>query len=74
MQLRSRVAVAVAEANGYSSDSTPGQGTSVCRGYGPKKTKKKKVRRISINIEGKRNLKITISNFYHSKDPPVILK
>ena len=28
--------------SGYSCDSTPSLGTSICRGYGPKKTKKKK--------------------------------
>ena len=37
MQLGSRVAVAEAEAGGYSSDWTPGLGTSTCRGGGPKK-------------------------------------
>ena len=36
------VAVAVAQAGGYSSDLTPSLGTSVCRGCGPKKTKAKK--------------------------------
>ena len=29
-------------ASGYSSDSTPSLGTSICRGYGPKKTRKEK--------------------------------
>ena len=44
-RLRSSVAMAVAQASGYSSDSTPSLGTSICRGSGPrnnKKTKKKK--------------------------------
>ena len=41
VQLGSRVAVALAQAGGYSSDSTPRLGTSICRGYGPKKTKQK---------------------------------
>jgi len=44
MWLGSCVAVAVAKASGYSSDSTPSLGTSICRGSGPrngKKTKKK---------------------------------
>ena len=39
------VAVAVAQASSYNSDSTPSLGTSTCRGSGPrngKKTKKKK--------------------------------
>ena len=42
MRLASRVAVAVAYASNYSSDSTPGLGTSICHGRGPKKQKKKK--------------------------------
>ena len=33
------VAVAVAEEGSYSSDSVPGLGTSICRRYGPRKTK-----------------------------------
>ena len=39
------IAGSIALARGYSSDSTPGLGTSMCRGSGPrngKKTKKKK--------------------------------
>ena len=40
--LRSLVAVALAVAGSYSSDSTPSLGISICRGCGPKKTKKKK--------------------------------
>ena len=44
MQLGSgtAVAVAVVEASGYSSDSTPSLGTSMCRGRGPKKPKTNK--------------------------------
>ena len=42
MQLRSPVAVAVVEASSYSSDSTPGLGTSICHECGPKNRKKKK--------------------------------
>ena len=38
--LGSVVAVALAWASGYSSDLTPSLGTSICRGCGPKKTKK----------------------------------
>ena len=34
--------VAVVRAGSYSSDSTPSLGTSMCHGYGPQKTKKKK--------------------------------
>ena len=46
MWLRSLVAVAVAEASGYSSDSTPSLGTSICSGCGPRKTKKKKKKEV----------------------------
>ena len=41
MQLRSYVAVAVAQVSSYSSDLTPSLGKSVCNGYSPKKKKKK---------------------------------
>ena len=44
MWLRSGVAVAVAEASGCSSDSTPGLGTSICHGCGPKKKIKTKIK------------------------------
>ena len=40
-QLGSHV-MALAYAGSYSSDSTPSLGTSICRGYSPQKTKKKK--------------------------------
>ena len=40
--LGSGVAVAVAQTSSYSSSSTPRLGTSICRGYSPKKTKGKK--------------------------------
>ena len=40
-QLGSGVAVAVVEAGGYSSDSTPSLGTSMCRGAVLKREKKK---------------------------------
>ena len=39
MWLGSLFAVAVVKAGGYSSDSTPSLGTSICHGCGPKKTK-----------------------------------
>ena len=44
MELGSRiaVAVAVAQANSYSSDSTPSLGTSMCCGFGPKQAKNKR--------------------------------
>uniref|UniRef100_A0A8C3WX78 Uncharacterized protein n=1 Tax=Catagonus wagneri TaxID=51154 RepID=A0A8C3WX78_9CETA len=42
MRLGSGVAVAVVQAGSCSSDSTPSQGTSICCGYNPKNTKKKK--------------------------------
>ena len=38
--LRSHVAVALAQAGGYSSNSTPSQGNSMCRGSGPRKGKR----------------------------------
>ena len=41
--LRSRVAVGLVQASGYSSDWTPGRGTSICRRSGPRKGKKPKV-------------------------------
>ena len=41
MWLWSRVAVALAQAGGYSSDSTPSLGTSICRGSGLRNSKKK---------------------------------
>ena len=37
--LRSGVPVALVQANRYSSNSTPGLGTSICPGCGPKKKK-----------------------------------
>ena len=42
MRLGSGLAVAVVQAGGYSSDSTPSLGTSICCKCGPKKIKKKK--------------------------------
>ena len=43
-QLGSGIAVPVAEAGSYSSNLTPSLGTSICRGCGPKKQKKKKTK------------------------------
>ena len=40
MQLKSLVAVVVVQVSGYSYDSTPSLGTSICHGDSPKKTKK----------------------------------
>ena len=45
MQLGSHVAVAVVKASSCSSDSTPSLGTSMCYGCGPKKQKKKKIKK-----------------------------
>ena len=42
MRLGSHVAVALAYAGSYSSDSTPSLGTSICCGFGPRKDKDKK--------------------------------
>ena len=47
--LRSGVSVAVAQASSCSSDSTPSLGTSVCRGCGPKRTKKQKAKQRNEN-------------------------
>ena len=44
MLLGSGIAVAVAQVSSYSYDSTPSLGTSTCHGYGPKKTKKVKIK------------------------------
>ena len=46
-RLGSHVAVAVAQAGSYSSDSTPSLGTSICCGYGPKRQGKKKTKKIN---------------------------
>ena len=42
MWLGSHIALAVASAGGYSSNSAPSLGTSICHGCGPKKTHTKK--------------------------------
>ena len=49
-RLGSPVAVAVAQAGSYNSNQTPSLGTSICRGCGPKKTKKKKKLTTSLNM------------------------
>ena len=41
IQLGSQVGVAVVKASSCSSHSVPSLGTSICRGYGPKKKKKR---------------------------------
>ena len=40
-QLRSHIAMAVAQGNGYSSDLIPSLGTSICCWFGPKNPKNK---------------------------------
>ena len=45
------VAVAVVQASSYSTNSTPSLGTSICLGFGPKKTKKKKKSYVSHSID-----------------------
>ena len=52
MWFGSRVAVVVVQASGYSPDSTPSLGTSICHKCGPKKTKKKK----RLNYEDTENV------------------
>ena len=42
MQLRSGIALALAQASSYSSYWTPSLGTSICSGHGPEKTKDQK--------------------------------
>ena len=42
LSLRSRIAVALVEAGGYSSDWTPSLGTSMC--YGPRQDNKAKIK------------------------------
>ena len=42
IRFSSPIAMAVVQAGSYSSNSTPSLGTSMCHGYSPKKTKKKK--------------------------------
>ena len=50
--LGSCVAVAVVQAGGYSSDLTPGLGTSIGCRCGPKKAKRKK-RKMTVSLQGK---------------------
>ena len=50
-QFGSHVAVAVVQADSYSSDLTPSLGTSVCCECGPKKTKTKQKLRLYFNFE-----------------------
>ena len=54
MQLGSCIAVAEVQASGYSFNSTPSLGTSICLGCGPKKQKKKKLhlRRMEVPRPG----------------------
>ena len=46
IRLGSGIAAAVVQARSYSSDLNAILGTSICPGYGPKKTKKKKKKKI----------------------------
>ena len=45
MQLGSGIAMAAVYTSGYSSDSIPSLGPSICHGCGPQKTKRKKKKR-----------------------------
>ena len=63
MQLGSRVAVAVVQASGYSSDSTPSLGTSMCPGCGPKKTIDQKKKEIHLSFSKILYLLESISEF-----------
>ena len=51
-QLRSHIAVAVVQASGCSSDSTPGLGTSICLRCGPKNQKQKKKKKENCQGDG----------------------
>ena len=55
MQLRSHIAVAVVQANSYSSDSMPSLGTSICFGCSPKRPKNK-LSGVSIVAQWVKNL------------------
>ena len=77
MQLGSGIAMAVAQASGYSSDQTPGLGTSICRGCSPKKTKdktnkqKNRIRILKQNLQVMAAFTITVTtvssdDFYNS--------
>src|SRR5512147_2562521 len=77
-RLGSRVAVALAWAGGYSSDSTPSLGTSICRGSSPrnsnnnnnknKKTKKKKTKdKKKKNTLRQIKIETQLSNLYGMK-------
>ena len=54
MLLRSDIAVAVAQAGSYSSDLTPSLGTYICYGCGPKKQKKKKMKKANLRTDPKK--------------------
>ena len=51
MWLGSLIVVAVMKASSYSSDLTPGLGTSICHGSSPKKTKKEKKINNSVYLQ-----------------------
>ena len=63
MQLRSSIAVALAQAGSYSSNWTPGLGTSICYGAALKRPKKKKIR---INDIQKKSIKNKILRYWRS--------
>ena len=64
MWLRSHVALAVAWAGSYSSDSTPSLRTSICRRYGRKSKKKKNPKN-----KNKNNFAWSISNITSCNEP-----
>ena len=67
--LRSGVAVAVAQASGYSSDSTPSLGTSISQGHGPKK--KKKTKEIGLPLEWINNEVLMHSTVNYIQSPGI---
>ena len=50
MRVRFYAAVALAQAGSYSSDWTPGLGTPICHGCGPKKTKRQKKNALQFQL------------------------
>ena len=77
IQLRSCVAVALAQAGGYSSDQTPSLGASTCRGCGPRKKQKDKKKKKKHNNCAPVICSLLDSGnggFYRERDPMYHLK
>ena len=63
MWLRSRIAVAVAQASGCSSDGTPSLGISMCHGRGPKNTNNKNKNK-QIQSKGISKIAVQLTDMY----------